>query len=72
LHKLEQHKQTENAVPRGVAKIGDPIPYLFEWSGMLGPIKEIGQNADGVGVINTAPEKDGVVRRIPLIMKIGE
>jgi adenylate cyclase len=61
-----------NAVPRGVAKIGDPIPYLFEWSGMLGPIKEIGQNADGVGVINTAPEKDGVVRRIPLIMKIGE
>ena len=62
----------KNAVPRGVAKIGDPIPYLFEWSGMLGPIKEIGQNADGVGVINTAPEKDGVVRRIPLIMKIGE
>jgi CHASE2 domain-containing sensor protein len=47
----------KNAVPRGVAKIGDPIPYLFEWSGMLGPIKEIGQNADGVGVINTAPEK---------------
>ena len=61
-----------NAVPRGVAKIGDPIPYLFEWSGMLGPIKQIGQNADGVGVINTAPEKDGVVRRITLIMKIGE
>ena len=59
-----------NAVPRGVAKIGNPLPYLFEWEGMLGPIQKLGQSADGVGVINTAPEIDGVVRRIPLIMKI--
>jgi adenylate cyclase len=39
---------------------------------MLGPIPELGSSADGVGVINTAPEIDGVVRRIPLIMRIGE
>ena len=62
----------KNSVPRGVAKIGNPLPYLFEWDGMLGPISKLGQNANGVGVINTAPEIDGVVRRIPLIMKIGE
>ena len=29
-------------------------------------------NASGVGVSNTAPEIDGVTRRIPLLMKIGE
>ena len=62
----------KNAVPRGVAKIGDPLPWLYEWPGMLGPIPELGQYADGVGVINTAPEIDGVVRRIPLIMRIGD
>ena len=62
----------KNAVPRGVAKIGDPLPWLYEWPGMLGPIKEIGEYADGVGVINTAPEIDGVVRRVPLIMRIGD
>ena len=62
----------KNAVPRGVAKIGDPLPWLYEWPGMLGPIPELGQYADGVGVINTAPEIDGVVRRVPLIMKIGD
>ena len=62
----------KNAVPRGVAKIGDPIPWLFEWGGMLGPIEEFGTYADGVGVTNTAPEIDGVVRRIPLLMRIGE
>ena len=60
-----------NAVPRGVAKIGDPLPYLFEWPGMLGPIPILGDNADGVGVSNTAPEIDGVVRRVPLIMRVG-
>ena len=62
----------KNAVPRGVAKIGDPLPWLYEWSGMLGPIPELGGAADGVGVINTAPEIDGVVRRLPLIMRVGE
>ena len=62
----------KNAVPRGVAKIGDPLPYLFEWPGMLGPIPLLGDNADGVGVLNTAPEIDGVVRRVPLIMRVGE
>jgi len=62
----------KNAVPRGVAKIGDPIPWLFEWGGMLGPIEEFGTYADGVGVTNTAPELDGVVRRIPLLMRIGD
>ena len=63
--------QKNNAVPRGVAKIGDPLPWLFEWPGMLGPIKSLSTAAGGVGVLNTAPEIDGVTRRIPLLMKIG-
>ena len=62
----------KNSVPRGVAKIGDPLPWLFEWPGMLGPTELLGLNADGVGVINIAPEIDGVVRRVPLIMRVGE
>jgi adenylate cyclase len=60
-----------NAVPRGVAKIGDPMPWLYEWPGMLGPVPTLGESAAGVGVINTAPEIDGVVRRIPLLMRVG-
>ena len=61
-----------NAVPRGIAKIGNPVPYMFEWPGMLGPIQLLGDNADGVGVLNTNPEIDGVVRRVPLLMRVGE
>jgi len=62
----------KNAVPRGVAKINDPMPWLYTWPGMLGPIPELGQNASGVGVVNTVPEVDGVVRRMPLIMRVGD
>ena len=62
----------KNAVPRGVAKIGDPLPWLFQWPGMLGPIELLGLNADGVGVLNIAPEIDGVTRRVPLIMTVGD
>ena len=59
-------------VPRGVAKIGDPLPFLFAWDGILGPIKEFGDNAGGVGVLNAVPEIDGVLRRIPLLARVGE
>ena len=62
----------KNAVPRGVAKINDPMPWLYTWPGMLGPIPELGGKASGVGVVNTVPEVDGVVRRIPLIMRVGD
>ena len=65
-------KRTSNPVPRGVAKIGDPLPHLFEWNGMVGPLPKLAECANGVGVINTAPEIDGVIRRVPLLMKIGE
>ena len=65
-------KRTSNPVPRGVAKIGNPLPHLYEWGGMVGPLPKLAECANGVGVINTAPEIDGVVRRVPLLMKIGE
>lgn len=65
-------KTTSNAISRGVAKIGDPLPYLFEWPGMVGPLPKLAECAAGVGVINTAPEIDGVIRRVPLLMKIGD
>jgi|TARA_A100001011_G_scaffold180570_1_gene189427 adenylate cyclase len=65
------HQTSSNGYPRGVAKIGNPLDWLFEWPGMVGPIPIIGDNASGVGVLNTAPEIDGVVRRMPLLMKIG-
>ena len=60
----------KNAVQRGVARVGDVFPWLLQWPGMLGPIPMLGKQAEGVGVLNTPVEIDGVVRRVPLIVNV--
>jgi adenylate cyclase len=67
-----QLPESKNPVPRGIAKIGDPLLWLYTWKGMLGPIPLLGLNAAGVGVLNTVQEIDGVVRRLQLFMAIGD
>ena len=63
--------QQPDAVRRGVAKIGeDPVPWTFTWKGGVSPIPALATAADGVGVIATTPEIDGVVRRMPMIVRL--
>jgi adenylate cyclase len=58
-------------VPRGVATIGDGLyDWLFDYPAGIGPVKEIGEASAGVGMLLTAPELDGVVRRLPLIIQV--
>jgi adenylate cyclase len=61
-----------DAVRRGVSVMGgDPDSFLFTWPGALAPRPELAQSASGVGTAAVAPEIDGVVRRMPLIVNIG-
>jgi adenylate cyclase len=65
--------QSPDIQRRGVAKIGeDPAPWTFTWRGGVSPIPELASKADGVGVIATTPEIDGVVRRMPIIVRLGD
>ena len=58
-------------VPRGVAVIGPEInEWLFDYPNAIGPVKEIGESSAGVGMLLTAPELDGVTRRLPLIIQV--
>lgn len=67
------NKGKGNPVPRGVAVIGENInDWLFEYNAAVGPIKQLGESAEGVGMLLTAPEIDGVVRRLPLIVQINK
>jgi adenylate cyclase len=60
-----------NPVPRGLATIGDGLgDWLYTYPAAIGPTKEIGQSSAGVGMLLTAPELDGVVRRLPLVIKV--
>ena len=60
-----------NPVPRGVAAIGMPWQqWIYNYSGAVGPIEPFSKSAIGVGMMLIAPENDGVVRRMPLVIQI--
>jgi adenylate cyclase len=60
---------TEKGAHVGTAQLGeDPIPWLLNYPGILRQLPIIQVNAEGVGLINSAPEVDGVVRRMPVVV----
>jgi adenylate cyclase len=46
----------------------DPAGRVVEYPGLINNIEIIDNSAAGVGIVNTFPEIDGVVRRMPLII----
>ena len=65
--------QRPDAVRRGFSAIGaDPLPYTFSWPGAVAPLKQFADNAAGVGTIASTPEIDGVIRRMPMVVRIGD
>ena len=54
----------------GVATLGaDPSPYLIDFPHLLRNLPEFEQAAAGRGLFSIRPERDGIVRRIPIVMK---
>lgn len=67
-----QNKKPD-AVRRGVAVMGgDPYIWLYNWPGALSPRLELATSARGVGTTVAAPEVDGVVRRMPLVVTVNK
>jgi adenylate cyclase len=59
-----------NAFRPGVSIIGEGDPGI-KYDSILSNVKVINENAAGIGIINTIPELDGVVRRVPMLINIG-
>jgi adenylate cyclase len=56
----------------GSAQLGeDPRPYLSRWPGLIRSLDQIEAAAGGVGMTVIAPEVDGIVRRMPMLVVIG-
>lgn len=60
-------------LPRtGFASMGaSPDPHLITFDGLLRNLPVLEQAAAGRGVLTIRPERDGIVRRVPLVMKAG-
>lgn len=56
----------------GAVSIGDSTNKTVNYPGIIANIKSLEDNAIGVGIVNTFPEVDGVVRRMPLVISSGD
>jgi adenylate cyclase len=45
---------------------------LVQYPGYITSVNELSDKAAGVGIVNTFPEVDGVVRRMPLVIQAGD
>ncbi|GLH80382.1 guanylate cyclase [Bradyrhizobium sp. SSBR45G] len=60
----------DNTLPEtGFAMIGDPIPFMEPFPGLLRNVPAIEHAAAGRGLFNIPPERDGIIRRVPMIMR---
>lgn len=51
---------------------GDVKPWLYEFGGIVSPYPKVSAGATGMGVNVTSPEPDAVVRKIPMMIRIGD
>ncbi len=63
-------RQLENLPETGFATVGpDPRPYLIGFPHLLRNLPELERSAAGRGLFSIRPERDGIVRRVPIVMK---
>ena len=63
----EKSKNTNHGSPAQVVGM-DPSGLVVEYPGLISNVEPQESRAAGVGVVNTFPEIDGVVRRMPLVI----
>ena len=67
----QKNKNDSHGSP--VQKVGqDPAGKVVEYPGLLSNVEPQSSVAAGVGIVNTFPEIDGVVRRMPLVIMVGD
>jgi len=55
----------------GVSVIGTGLPGI-EYQNIQPNVRSLNETASGIGIVNTLPEIDGVVRRVPQVVTVGE
>src|SRR6202022_707981 len=63
--------ELDNSLPvTGLAMRGEePQRFLFEWPGLLRNVPVLEAAAAGRGLFTIRPERDGIVRRVPMMMQ---
>jgi adenylate cyclase len=63
------HALDKNLPVTGLAMLGEePQPFMFNFVGLLRNVEVLEHAAAGRGLFTIRPERDGIVRRVPMIM----
>jgi adenylate cyclase len=71
----QEKKVAEGSTPRyRVIATGasEPESWLHGFDDIVAPLQVLSARAEGVGALNFATDVDGVVRRVPLLLRLGE
>jgi len=49
----------------------DPRPYVMPFTGSVNSIEPLEAAATGNGALNSSPDRDGILRKVPLIFRVG-
>jgi adenylate cyclase len=48
---------------------GDPVSFLYPFTGLLRNVRPLEEAAAGRGVFTVIPERDGIIRRVPMLLQ---
>jgi adenylate cyclase len=71
-------KNTPGGGLPAAAKVGfattgdDPAPFVPAFAGVVAPLTQLAEAANGLGSVNWLPDHDQVVRRVPLLVRHGD
>ena len=65
--------QNRSAYSTAIVQVGgDALDYIYNYPGIAANLEKYETQATGIGIANTLPEIDGVVRRLPMIAGVGD
>ncbi|MBV9826188.1 MAG: CHASE2 domain-containing protein [Alphaproteobacteria bacterium] len=65
-------QSTASAIAPPIIEVGrDPRPEMPNYGGVVRPLSAFAAAAHGLGLVTLPPEPDGVMRRIPALMAVG-
>jgi adenylate cyclase len=73
LPQVAADKNKNDAMGSSAQVVGlEPAGRIVEYSGIIANVPSLQESAAGIGIVNTFPELDGSVRRVPLVVASGD
>ncbi|MBM3484232.1 MAG: adenylate/guanylate cyclase domain-containing protein [Alphaproteobacteria bacterium] len=68
----DDRKSVKASIGVRAAKGVDPKNFVFSFSGLVRNLEVLEKAAAGIGVFTFKPSHDGIVRQVPLVMRVGD